>query len=702
MSKRQQTFSRKLVSFFDDVDEMNEAPLLELIPKIKERYCDFEYIDEGGLKLIQTCRDLQTGRTVAMASLKNKARDNQKEAFLKEARLTAALQHPNIIPLYDLGLNGQKPWFTMKLISGTSLENLISQVKAGESQQAEDLNTRLDIFIKVCDAVAYAHSRGILHLDIKPDNIQISEYGDVLLCDWGLAKVMAAECDEELLEYYSFNPKDIDLTLDGLVKGTPCYMAPEQTSLSKSKKGVYTDIFSLGCVLYQILTFEKPFCGSNITEIMQNTVSGNYRKASEINSDIPPSLEAVCIKAMEVDPEKRYLNVASLQKEILNYRNGFATKAENAPLIKIIKLWLIRHKTLSFAAIIILGISLFTSWFAVSNLKLEKINAQQHAQKLKLESEKLKLESEKLKLENEFHKKFNKESAPRFFKRAQSAFSSYNFEDALNFVDSAVQLDPALIDAWKLKGLLHIIHEQFGAALKSLEKSQSKELLYQLAKDYYLIKRDDTQALSLPDFLQLYQRSLDQKIYYLTGGIAHHKSESSLALKERTDLCKQVILLHNKKNIDRSFKGSVKMNFHYDSTSKHLDLSNNPWIRTALILQHFPAHSADFSNTGIKNFSCFKKQPLRSLNVSFSKVIGLNSLHNLGLIELNISHTAISNLHKLRELSLRILDISHSAVRTTHILKELTTLEKIFIHQGQFSDTELQELKSKFEVIIKP
>ena len=173
MSKRPQTFSRKLVSFFDELDETNEAPLLELIPKIKERYCEFKHIDEGGLKVIQSCKDLRTGRLLAMATLKNSVNDKQKEAFLKEARLTAALQHPNIIPLYDLGLNDQKPWFTMKLISGASLEKLISQVKAGDSQQAEDLNTRLDIFIKVCDAVAYAHSRGILHLDIKPDNIQI-------------------------------------------------------------------------------------------------------------------------------------------------------------------------------------------------------------------------------------------------------------------------------------------------------------------------------------------------------------------------------------------------------------------------------------------------------------------------------------------------------------------------------------------------
>ena len=694
MSKRKETFSRKLVDFFDEVEDAADIPLLELIPSIKERYCEFKHIDEGGLKVIQSCRDLRTGRLLAMATLKNRVNDKQKEAFLKEARLTAALQHPNIIPLYDLGLNDQKPWFTMKLISGSSLENLISQVQAGETLQADELNTRLDIFIKVCDAVAYAHSRGILHLDIKPDNIQISEYGNVLLCDWGLAKVMAAECDEELLECYSFNPKDVDLTLDGMVKGTPGYMAPEQTSLLKTKKGIHTDIFSLGCVLYKILTFKKPFTGKDVHEIMQNTVSGNYRKASEIKASIPPSLEAVCIKAMAVNPDDRYKTVLNLQKEILNYRNGFATKAENAPLIKIVKLWLIRHKTLSFAAIIILGISLFTTWLSFNNLNLEKINALQKAQQLQLEAD-------KLKLENEFHKKFNKDAAPRFFKSAQIAFNSFNFDDAINFSSSAVELDPSLKYAWALKGQLHLIYEQFEQALDSLKKSQHQSPLHAIAKDFYRIKTDDSQNLLLEQYLKLYQRSLDENTYKLSAGLVSQKAYSVMDIDKRIALCKAIILLQNKKNLEYNFKGH-KMQFHYDLKSKHLDLANNPWMQTALILQNFPAHSADFSHTGIQNFICFKKQALKSLNVSHTPIIELNRLNNPELISLNISHTAISNLHRLRNMSLRILDVSHSAVRSTNILKDLTTLEKLTIHQGQFSDAELQRLNAKIEVIIKP
>ncbi|WDE98875.1 protein kinase [Lentisphaera profundi] len=694
MSKRKELFSRKLDDFFDEVEATDEVPLLELIPKIKDRYCEFKHLDEGGLKVIQSCRDLRTGRFLAMATLKNSVNDKQKEAFLKEARLTAALQHPNIIPLYDLGLHDQKPWFTMKLISGASLEKLIAQVKVGASQQAHDLNTRLDIFIKVCDAVAYAHSRGVLHLDIKPDNIQISEYGDVLLCDWGLAKVMATECDEELLECYSFNPKDVDLTLDGLVKGTPSYMAPEQTPLLKTKKGIHTDIFSLGCVLYKILTFEKPFTGKDVYAIMQNTVSGHFHRASEINPSIPPSLEAVCIKAMATDPEDRYKSVLNLQKEILNYRNGFATKAENAPLIKIIKLWLIRHKTLSFAAIIIFCISLFTTWLSFNNLNLEKVNAVQNAQKLRLEAD-------KLKLENEFHKKFNKDAAPRFFKSAQIAFNAFNFDDAINFSSSAVELDPSLKQAWALKGQMHLIYEQFGQALDSLEKSQSNSPLHAIAQDFYRIKANDKQALSLEQYLKFYQRSLDENTYKLSAGLSHQKAYAVMDIEKRIALCKAIIILQNKKNLERNFKGN-KMQFHYDLKSKYLDLSNNPWMETALILQNFPARSADFSHTGITNFICFKKQELHSLNVSHTPIIELNRLDNPELISLNISHTAISNLHRLRNMSLRILDISHSAVRSTNILKDLTTLEKLSIHQGQFSDAELQKLNPKLEVIIKP
>jgi len=692
MPREEEYFDKKLVNIFDELEGTEESPLMGMLHDIKERYTDFQYIDEGGLKVIQTCKDLRTGRTVAMASLKNRASEKQKEAFLREARITASLQHPNIIPLHDLGLKYENPWFTMKFVSGTSLENIFSDLKAQKTQQCVDLSDRLDIFIKVCDAVAYAHSRGVLHLDIKPDNIQISDYGDVLLCDWGIARVMAAECDEDLLDCYTFNPKDIDFTIDGLVKGTPGYMAPEQTTLCKSKKSIQTDIFSLGCVLYKILTLEKPFKGATIENIIKNTVAGHFPKPTELDPSIPPSLEAVCLKAMAIDPKDRYASVLNLQKEILNYRKGFATNAENASMLKVLKLWYKRNKTLGIAILAVFCISLFTLWFAFTNLKLEKINALQHAQQLKLEADKLKIETE-------YHKKFNKDAAPRFFERAKIAFNAYDNDEALNFANSAIELNPELNEAWELKGLIHIIKEEFSQALHSLRKSPKKKLILKIAQDFYAIKANDTIHLPIPQYLALYQRSLDDNIARLTSGLMHQKALSDISIHERIIICKEVIRLQNHTNLERNFKGH-KINFIYDNETKHLDLSNNPWMQTALILQNFPAVSANFSHTGINNFICFRKQALRSLNVSHTKIIELQRLDNPELLYLDISHTAISNLTRLKELSLLELNISHSAVRDPHIIRDLHSLRKLTIHQGQFTKAQLKTFPPHLEVII--
>ncbi|MDD7983540.1 protein kinase [Lentisphaera marina] len=692
MSQGNEYFDEKLADFFDELDDLDNLPILDTIASITERYCDFKYLDEGGIKIIHSCRDLKTGREIAMASLKESAKDPEKELFLKEARLTAALQHPNIIPLHDLGLKGEQPWFTMKLVSGASLEQVLKNLKNGKSQQLDNLSERLDLFLKVCDAIAYAHSRGVLHLDIKPDNIQISDYGDVLVCDWGLAKVMASVCDEELLECYTFNPKDIDLTIDGLVKGTPGYMAPEQTRLIKAKKGIHTDIFSLGCVLYKILTLEKPFKGADLMSVMNNTVNGKFPKPSEINPNVPLSLEAVCLKALSTDPQDRYAKVIDLQKEISDYRQGFATNAENATLLTLTRLWYKRHRTLSIASIIITIISLCTAFFAFNNLKLEKLNAQQT-------SVRLKLEADKLQLENEFHKKFNKGAAPRFLRRAQIAFDTYNFDDAVNFCDSAVELDPSLSDAWALKGLLHIIHEEFGAAVYALNKSQQKNTLNQLANDFFQIKKDDQQALSLEHFVDLFHRSTNSGLMNLSGALIHNKAYSKVPLKERIEFCKAIIPVHNEKSL-RRHRGNKNLNFSYDPKLKKLDLSNNPWVQAALIVQNFPAHVADFSHTGIKNFICFRHQPLRSLNVSGTQIIELRTLENKDLISLNLSYTSIGNLTKLRELPLlKKLNISHSAVRNTGILKELQELESLTIHPGQLTAQDLKKLNPATKVI---
>ncbi|WDE97615.1 protein kinase [Lentisphaera profundi] len=687
MDREEESFDKNFASFYDELDELDEMPLLDMIESIKTRYCEFKYVDEGGIKVIQTCKDLKTGRTVAMARLKNDANDQQKEAFLKEARLTAALQHPNIIPMHDLGLKGRHPWFTMKFISGSSLEQILSDLKNNKKDYLVDLSDRLDVFIKVCDAIAYAHSRGVLHLDLKPDNIQISDYGDVLLCDWGLAKVMAAICDEELLDCYAFNPKETNVTIDGLIKGTPGYMAPEQTGLIKSKKGVYTDVFSLGCVLYKILTFKKPFSGAAIKLIMKKTLDCDFIKPTKIDTSIPLPLEAVCLKAMSKDPNERYASVVELQKEILSYRNGFATSAEKASLLTLMRLWVKRHRSISIASLLLVLISIFAAWFMINNLKLEKINAIQRA--------------EKLSLEKEFHVKMGKDAAPRFYQRAQIAFNSFNFDDAVNFCDSAVELDPSLKEAWGLKGLLHIIYQEFNAAVKALEKNGEAPELLDLAKQFQKIKDDDVLALSLDQFLALFKQGMENEQPKVVGGLVHYTAYSEMPLAKRIEFCKGVIIVHNKKLAISQVKNQ-KIHFEYDRKNKHLDVSHNDWIQSALILQGFPAQSADLSHTKIKDFICFRNQPLKSLDVSYTKIIELNTLENYDLRNLNISHTAIANIYKLRDMSLKTLNISHSAVRTSMNLTGFEDLEKLYIHQGQFKLENLKKRLPNTEIIILP
>ena len=253
---------------------------------------------------------------------------------------------------------------------------------------------------------------------------------------------------------------------------------------------------------------------------------------------IPSSLEAVCLKALASDPKDRYKNVLDLQKEILDYRQGFATDAENASLLKLMRLWYKRHRTLSIASIIIIFISLFTSWFAFNNLQLEKLNALQKA-------EKSELEASKLKLENEYHRKFNKGAAPRFLERAQVAFNSYNFDDARNFCDSAVELDPTLQDAWTLKGTLHLIYEEFNSAIIAFKKAHKRKKLLELSQEFARLKPDDKSGLSIQQFTLLFKRVQQMNHNHLTSGLIHQKAYSNLSLEQRIQFCKKILVAHN-------------------------------------------------------------------------------------------------------------------------------------------------------------
>lgn len=311
----------------------------------------------GGSKDVFKVKDRRTARTVALAKLKPGADAYKMEQFLNEARITAILEHPNIIPIYDIGLDDNNaPFFSMKFLHDQSLDRIISELGKGTKEYVDNYSRSrlLDIFVKVCEAVAYAHSHGIVHLDLKPANIMIGSYGEVYVCDWGLAKVV--DGDHEAAGSF----KDIDLemvknvTLSGSIKGTPGFMAPEQIDGSFGTKGKRTDIFALGAILYMILTYRRPYSGSTAKSILALTLKGRMKDPKEISSSVPESLNAVVLKAMSVRKHARYLNVTQIINEIRSYQDGFATKAQQVGFFKSLLLFVKRHKIESLLISIVL------------------------------------------------------------------------------------------------------------------------------------------------------------------------------------------------------------------------------------------------------------------------------------------------------------------------------------------------------------
>ncbi len=372
--------------------------------QVEGKYSVIDQVGSGGMKNILRVNDRDTSRKIAMAVIKDDNQtDNTLNRFVHEARIAANLQHPNIIPIYDIGVdNNNSPFFTMKLIAGKSLSNILEQLSKNNLEYIEkySLLHLLQIFQKVCDAIAYAHSKDIIHLDLKPENIQVGEFGEVLVLDWGLAKqIQKSEDKRQTTEDKRQTTEDkrqtaedkslrtdnkkqkaetkIEFTMDGVVKGSVGYMAPEQAAGLNNKKDFRTDIFSLGAILYSILTLKRPIDADNIDTAIMQTVEGQFLPPSlrAKKRMIPATLEAITLKAMTLVPEERYQSVSKLEKDIDAYLCGFITSVEEASFLKLFVLFIKRHKAISavISACFILVI-LLTSFFMIS-LKIERNRA---------------------------------------------------------------------------------------------------------------------------------------------------------------------------------------------------------------------------------------------------------------------------------------------------------------------------------------
>lgn len=269
----------------------------------KTRYAFFTTIATGGKSLIKSCVDLHLRRRVCYKTLRPEFVDNEIEnlRLLREARISAMLQHPNTVPTYELGRDNRgQYYFTMKLIHGYTLREIV------KFRERYDLEQLLDVILQVASALAYAHSLGVLHRDIKPDNILVGPYGEVLLLDWGLAKVWSKD-SSHVTDDANIDEVDAELgmTGEGKLQGSVMYMSPEQVERDPDISFA-SDIYSLGAVLYETLTGNTPFQGDIVRKLLDKIrhetptfpVSANHEPLS-------PALSELVMQCLHKDPQQR-------------------------------------------------------------------------------------------------------------------------------------------------------------------------------------------------------------------------------------------------------------------------------------------------------------------------------------------------------------------------------------------------------------
>ena len=324
------------------------------------RFRIIRFHDRGALGEVFVARDQQLHRMVALKRIKlDHAADKDKCArFVVEAEITGRLEHPGIVPVYGLGTyDDGRPFYAMRFIRGDNLKAAIEQFHQAEVKGRDPGERTLALlkllrrFLDVCNAIDYAHSRGVLHRDLKPGNIMLGKFGETLVVDWGLAKSVgrpeaapaSATMDDRTLVPQSGS--DLHGTELGARLGTPAYMSPEQAAGRIADLGPASDVYSLGATLYCLLTGRAPFTDSDMAELLRKVERGDFLPPRKLKGWIDPALEAICLKAMATDPAERYRTPRALADDVEHWLADEPVSAWREPWTRGLLRGVKRHRT---------------------------------------------------------------------------------------------------------------------------------------------------------------------------------------------------------------------------------------------------------------------------------------------------------------------------------------------------------------------